>query len=151
MSCITGVEKECPFTAVSKNHFYFCVLSFYNLSLYLFCCTHTLLCSVYLFYFFMRCSFETRKVISEYHCSHTQTLCGFPYNIILPWSKMKHFFPRPCGHLLFTYLGLDSVEPSEPENLSASKFSLCMINFFNIFIEFFFRDLLLLREPPCLL
>lgn len=65
----------------------FCILSLYIFSFYLFCCTHPL-CSVLLFCFFM---FFLREQLTS-AILHTQTLHGFPLNVILPWSHMNHFF-----------------------------------------------------------
>lgn len=93
------------------------------------------------------------ETINQCHPPHTQTLHGFLLTLscLDPTLNISLGVFRPCGHLFLAYLGLDSVEPSEPEDLSTSEFSLCMIYFFNIFIELFLRDLLLLSEPPCLL
>lgn len=126
-----------------------CILSFYSLSL-ISSAIPIPLCLVHLFHHFI-CFSETVKQLTSTIIHTDRHSMAFLITLSCLDQRLNMFFPRPCVHLLLAYLGLNSVEPSEPENLSTSKFSLCMIDLLNIFIEFLFRNFLLLSEPPCLL
>lgn len=49
------------------------------------------------------------------------------------------------------YLGLDPIQASEPQDLAPPQLPLGVVYLLHVLVELLLRDLLLLREPPCLL